>query len=315
MTAAYKNSNNDGDSVIQKIQKAFAHPDRILPFVKTKVKKFIQNVYIAYVRVFHNSSIQKSVQGSLMELDVSDEGISRDLATWGIREAKTTKAYQREIKKIGRNANRTVNVIDIGANIGYYAFMPLSLLDDVQVIAIEVDDKNIQQLKRNIELNDFSNKISIHNCAVGATSETAELHRSTHSNRHSMQQEFKDNKSDIITETVDTKVRTLDDIVEEEIGNHKGINIIRMDVEGYEAKIFKGMDKIFRHNDSLLLQIEIHPNLLSGSELEYLISKLDKEEFKIISAIHKDRTLNISSWDNICKWGFVELILKSTKTD
>jgi FkbM family methyltransferase len=250
-----------------------------------------------------------------MHLEVDDEGLSTDLAAFGVREPVTTREYQHEIKELAAESSDTLTVIDIGANIGYYAFMPVALLDDAEVIAIEVDEENVQRLQRNIELNGYERDISVVQSAVGEGSKTANLYRSTHSNRHTLQPGIKDIPEDIVTSAVEADVRSLDDVINEEGIEFDDIDVLRMDVEGYEANVFRGMTNILDETDELLIQIEIHPDLLGDENMDYICDVLNDENVEIISAARQRKSFDIESVEEIRDWRYMELVMYYRPSD
>ena len=197
----------------------------------------------------------------------------------------------------------------MGANIGYYALMPPSMLDYVHVIAIEPEEKNIINLRKNVKMNRYNDKVSIVHCAAGNEQTTAEIHLSTHSNRHSLQSEFKNKNQNIVSDSVEIDVRPLDDIVKDAGLDPADVDVVRMDVEGYEAKIFGGMSEILSSSDSILLQIELHPNLLSDEEMDYLFTTINQGDIEILSAARGRDDDSIKSLEEIRNWNFAELVL------
>ena len=59
-----------------------------------------------------------------------------------------------------------MTVPDLGANIGYYALMELSLIGPAgTLIAVEPSPANVEFLKRNLALNDYQNT-ELHQVAI-----------------------------------------------------------------------------------------------------------------------------------------------------
>ena len=84
-----------------------------------------------------------------MFLDLQDRGISRTLLLFGERELEHKKMLE-EVLEPG------MSVLDIGANIGYYALMELNLIGKTgNLIAVEPSPSNVDLLKRNLSLNGY----------------------------------------------------------------------------------------------------------------------------------------------------------------
>ncbi len=92
--------------------------------------------------LLRKKTILCKVQSNWMYLDLVNEGISRVLAIYGIREADHTQIMKRELKS-------GMAVLDIGSNIGYYPLLEASLVGTKgKVYAIEPDPRNIELLKK-----------------------------------------------------------------------------------------------------------------------------------------------------------------------
>ena len=82
-----------------------------------------------------------------MYLDPRDKGISRTLLLFGERELD----HRIILKKV---LSKNMKVFDIGANIGYYVLMESSIIGEKgKIIAVEPLPKNMQLLKKNLDLN------------------------------------------------------------------------------------------------------------------------------------------------------------------
>lgn len=189
------------------------------------------------------------VQGSLMELDLRDRGIHADLFINRIREPQATRHLQALMKS-------DWIVVDIGANIGYYALM--EAVRAKQVMAIEPGPGNYQHLMRNIKLNGYENvetyqlAVGDHNGVVGFV-----IARACNWNKIAH-----DGISDIEVQMI-----TLDKFLD-----GKRVDFVRMDVEGYEYSVLEGMDYTLTHSRPDMF-IEVHRDLLKNygrSQLEFM---------------------------------------------
>ena len=171
-------------------------------------------------------TMKKKVFNYKLYLDTSDKGLSRTLFLFGRREIDHYKMLQ-EILEPG------MQILDIGANIGYYAIMEsLAIGPSGKITAIEPMLPNIQMLKRNIALNNASNINVIHG-AVSESTGTGKMFMSTHSNLHTFHRDG--SAFDHLDSTpVNVPTMTLRDA-----GERSGsrAELIRMDVEGHEVEI------------------------------------------------------------------------------
>ncbi|MDP7486313.1 MAG: FkbM family methyltransferase, partial [Dehalococcoidia bacterium] len=119
-------------------------------------------VLTGIARTIGVKTMKKRVFNYSLYLDTSDKGLSRTLFLFGRREIDHYKMLQ-EILEPG------MQILDIGANIGYYAVMEsLAIGPNGKITAIEPMPPNIEMLKRNVALNSASNIEVIH----GAVSES-----------------------------------------------------------------------------------------------------------------------------------------------
>ena len=182
-------------------------------------------------------AMKKKVFNYKLYLDTSDRGLSRTLFLFGKREIDHYKMLQ-DILKPG------MHILDIGANIGYYAIMEsLVIGPSGKILAIEPMLPNIEMLRRNIDLNSVSN-IEILHSAVSAQTGTGQMFMSTHSNLHTFHNEG--SAADYLESTpVDVPTITLRDAVERA---GEQADLIRMDVEGHEVEILGQLVDLVRDN-------------------------------------------------------------------
>jgi FkbM family methyltransferase len=171
-------------------------------------------------------TMKKRVFNYKLHLDTSDKGLSRTLFLFGRREIDHYKMLQ-EILTPG------MNILDIGANIGYYAVMEsLVVGPSGNITAIEPMLPNIEMLKRNVALNNANNINVIHG-AVSESTGTGQMYMSTHSNLHTF---HRDGSAFDYLESTPTDVPTM---TLRGAGERSGsrADLIRMDVEGHEVEI------------------------------------------------------------------------------
>lgn len=214
-----------------------------------------------------NRYIIREIHGSKMYLDFQEKGISRDLLKNENREILSVETIQQELKPGDI-------VIDIGANIGYYALLEARLVgDEGRVYAIEPVAQNVELLKKNIELNNYKN-VEVFQLAMGNENKTAPIYLSDKCNCSTFI------KPKTFVEEVPIKMVTLDKFLE----NKPYPTLIRMDVEGYEVEIVEGMKKILSLNKPLKLLIEVHGIRLSkGKEMLRTFEKFGLKIKKVIN--------------------------------
>jgi FkbM family methyltransferase len=153
-------------------------------------------------------------------------------------------------------------VIDIGAHVGYYTLITAGLTGESgKVLAFEPDPTNHSLLLSNIELNGFQNIAVVNKAVSDRTGAGILFQTKLDSGRHSTYQH------DIpLAGTVDIETVSLDDILKEQ-GNPK-VDLIKIDVEGAELDVWRGMSKLLAGNDAPKIIIEYHPMLLQGAGVD-----------------------------------------------
>lgn len=172
--------------------------------------------------------MEKTIYDYRMLLDLNDRGISRTLMLFGEREMEH-KVMLEQVLKPG------MTVLDIGANIGYYALMELKLIGKGgTLMAVEPSPSNVALLKRNLELNGYQG-IEVRNAAVSDTPGTRTFFLSEMSNLNT----FHDNGTGSLHlsgKTVDVETVTVP-----QVAAGRKLDLIRMDVEGHEVEVINGL--------------------------------------------------------------------------
>jgi FkbM family methyltransferase len=119
---------------------------------------------------------------------------------------------------------------DIGANLGQS--VEAFLASGASVVALEPNPQCMPTLKHLFGRND---KVTIINKAVGSTPGTAKLHFSGTASTASLRETW----NPLDDQTVVTEVITLAELIDE----HGSPKLLKVDVEGYEVEVFKGLDR------------------------------------------------------------------------
>ncbi len=162
-------------------------------------------------------------------------------------------------------------VLDVGANIGYYVLIESQLVGaNGKVYAVEPVQDNRELLKKNLQLNNVKN-VDTFQLAFGECNEESEIYVSSSCNLSSMNKNTAGGKiigvQCITKETVDTFLK-----------NKPLPSFIRMDVEGYEYEIFKGMTQTLKGDLKIL--VELHANLLH-EKIGEIFKILIQNNFKV----------------------------------
>jgi FkbM family methyltransferase len=240
---------------------------------------FGYDINIKMHKIIHNSDcILVDVLDFKMYVNISDSGLSQTLFNYGIREQRATHEYIKCLDILEKESHQSLNILEIGANIGYYALIGAKTVDKCQVLAVEPESKNIGMLEKNINANNFGNKINIHQYAVGNSNKTVELNISDRGNRHSLKNTKEHSGSELVE--MKTPEKLLSDIGQDQI------DVLRMDIEGAEIQVFKSLSAERLQQISLIF-LELHPTLMEEGDINEIIYLLKESDFRI-QAVFED---------------------------
>jgi FkbM family methyltransferase len=240
-----------------------------------------------------------------MVLDPASTGISRTLIAQGIREEATTRAFQAQLKHIRDGVPGGAHALDIGTNIGYYALMMADILGpNASILSVEPDPKNSDLFARSVKLNEYEDIIHFEPVALVGDSEdtpdTAELLLSERSNLNFMSEIDAPGRPSVDTfDKIDVPAETVPGLLGSNQVTPGEINVIRMDIEGYEAKIFPDTAEIFEQSDRLVCNVEVHPPMMSQDELTAIIDMLEDNEMEVVSAVYRKRQYTNISYNRL----------------
>lgn len=255
------------------------------------------SVWATHKYLLKNHWLQKNIHDYRMLFDLSDSGISRSLLLVGDREREHRYILSKAIKPGDK-------VLDLGANIGYYVLMQHKLMKEKgHVIAIEPEPNNYKLMKKNIKLNGFSSLTTSINAAVSTKDGFADLHLSKLANVHSLKEK---QTSQYTGRSISVRTIALATLATK----HPDINLIRMDIEGYEQEILQSIININQQQKFLpKILFELHPpkydtdtfntllsNLASlGYRARYLASShidlLNKHNLNVVAKLPTDGTI------------------------
>ena len=251
-----------------------------------KYLNFKTHLLVRYCNLFHHGLVLRKIQGNKMYLSVNDRGLSQELLFHDIREPLQTNLLKQLVTP-------GMTVVDIGANLGYYVLIEASIIGETgKIYAIEPIPQNYEILKKNVRKNNYENIVETYFIAVSDTCGVSKIAMTKESNFSTMflnkreMSEWMEKQVEISTEKIlDIETVTLDTFLIDK----PPVDFIRMDVEGYEAKIIKGMSNTLKNSKKgLKLFIEFHPGIFreprvivaeiiqdlinSGLEIKYIVN-------------------------------------------
>lgn len=243
------------------------------------------DLYLDYLSRRHDGTIRREIRGNAMELNLADRGLSRDLFLYGVREERGIEIFQRELERLRPDVEDGV-VLDVGANIGYFALMELDALgDSAEVVAFEPDERNVALLERNLALHGYHDAATVERAAVGPERGTAELELSSHTNLNNLRCLPTEPAGIDVLETETVDVWSIDEYLAAHDLDPESVVAVRMDLEGYEIEVADGMERVLSADGPLVLSIEIHTVVREPEEIRRLLDRFEEHGFEVVEAL------------------------------
>ena len=163
--------------------------------------------------------------------------------------------------------------VDVGANIGYFTLLASSLVGPAgRVIAVEANPRTFKLLEANVRLNGCAN-VDLRHVAAGEASGFATLFEREAGNAGGDQVDFAGQG-----EPGAIPVERLDALVSEQ-----PVRLIKLDIEGAEAKALRGATGLLERGDAPDLVFEFTPKFLAGmgDDPRELIGSLERLGYRL----------------------------------
>lgn len=174
-------------------------------------------------------------------------------SSWGGLVIYTKLPEYFEMKFVNKIINKGDTVIDVGANLGSYSLIAASKVGKGKVFAFEPSNIAYKRLLENITINNMDDKIKTLRVAVSDKKgylDFSDLSRPEVSHVSYIQSQG----------STRIKSITLDGFIKRQKINK--IRLIKIDVEGYEAKVLEGASEILKRGIVDYLLIEINKDSL-----------------------------------------------------
>lgn len=166
---------------------------------------------------------------------------------------------------LGKYAGEGRCIIDVGANVGIHSLAWALAFDDTRVYAVEPAPATFEILRRNLERNGKSSRVSALRCALSNRAGDADFYVTEDDAFSSL----KDTERKQVRQVIRVPVRTLDDLSQEIGGNRAGL--IKIDVEGLETEVIAGGQRLLKR-DRPVLFVEIYRGTNSNADPEGTIA-------------------------------------------
>lgn len=190
----------------------------------------------------------RDFQGHKYFLDFKNDNgamdqILQDFLAHGEYEPYTTKLVNQWVKPEDV-------CVDVGASIGYFTLLFAKL--GKEVYSVEPTRNQFEFLKENVKLNKYEDKVKLFNLAASDRKEDLKI------NANATQDHM-----DAIA---------LDSVLP------KKVDFIKIDVDGSEPKVLRGLEKTIKNNKNLKMVIEYYPEYIEklGNKPQDMLDFLDK---------------------------------------
>ena len=169
------------------------------------------------------------------------------------------------IRKIKKELPANFTYVDVGSNIGTTIW--LFAAEAKKIYGYEPIPHLHATISDSISFNSVSNIILI-NKAIGNTEGYISMLNSDNSN--------------VVLEEQKDSVKSIISTLDLELGQEKKIDLIKIDVEGFELKVLEGATTIIKQHKPRLL-VELHPGFIRnyGGDLKFVVDFIEKLGYSI----------------------------------
>jgi FkbM family methyltransferase len=180
--------------------------------------------------------------------------------------------------------------LDVGANIGYYSLLAASRCPAGRVYSFEPDANNYDLLEKSVAYNGFENLVEAYPYAVSDRNETLTL--SDLGNEPNYGARFTTKSPEELRKITDAGLREVRAVKLDDFLGDKPVDLVKMDIEGFEPHAIRGMqDLLRRHRPVLFLEFApINLRLFGDTTPEAFLEDLISRGYEV-RVIRKSRTL------------------------
>jgi len=203
----------------------------------------------------------------------------------------TQQSYESFTSLLIKNfAKKSDYFIDVGAHYGYFSLLAKEANKDIKIKAIEPIKENYHILSTN--LLPITSKENIINLAISNEKCQKEFHKSLASDNCG----FLENPNAETVEKFIVDVENLDNLFSTKID---GSILVKVDTEGNELDVLKGMKKLLMKIEDIKFILEINPKMLilAKSSPEIIFDFLNENNFSIYGI--DDNKMNLVKLNNI----------------
>ena len=207
------------------------------------------------------------------------------------------------------------DILDIGANIGYTAALFAGAADpDATVYAFEPEPFNFRLLQNSIRDRRLQERVMAVHSAVGERSGKIELwiNDHHHADHRIATDSLRSNHLQAKDGYISVPITTVDSFLTQS-GRGRPICFIKIDVQGYELSVCRGMTATMAQQPEVAVAVEYMPQALQelGYKPSTLLDWFGEREFRMYS-LRKNGELVEGLSDELAAKGYVDLIFSRT---
>jgi len=185
--------------------------------------------------------------------------------------------WERNISvRIARDLQPGMRVIDIGANVGYFSLLMADLVGEAGHVYVAEPTPSLHAgLERSFSLNYFDNRFTLITNPLADADDREVNFLVPHGDTKNAR--IIDPSSDAKSEgqVIALKTRKLDSV----IPPGEKIDLIKIDVEGAELRVWKGMQRVLRENPGVVIILEF--NARRPYDPRELLESIEREGFPL----------------------------------
>lgn len=193
-----------------------------------------------------------------------------------------TTDYEPETRELFKGIIKPgMTVADVGAQVGYFTLLFARLVGaNGKVLSWEPDPAIHPILRKNIEANNLARTVEAFETAVADTARKASFYQV------GVGGSLFDSENRV--GTTEAEVTSLDAFFAER--NWQPVHVVKIDTEGAEPLVLRGMREVCRRNEDLKLVLEFSPANLdqAGSDPDELLTALVDADFPLVTVLSRN---------------------------
>ena len=286
--------------------------DHFLSF-KSLLKSAVTNIAAQNVSYDHsnrsmvylgnNTALTRTKYGHKIYVDTRDLSLAPHILMDGCWENWITDVFRRSVQP-------GMNVIDIGANIGWYSLIAADLIGESgKLVSFEANPSMAEMTRRNLMINGYNDRSKVESKAVFDKKTTLGFKiydRYMGSSSLFASQEAAAAFGDTIT-TLDVQTVVLDEYVKA----GEQLDFVKIDAEGAEPFILRGGERVIGESKNIQIMMEFAPSMLSNSfgSIDQFYDEIEKHGFRVWR-IHADASLKVTNLEELKCVDHCDVILK-----